>query len=649
MGLKTKLFAILAGVSLFIIVVLGWVISRKLYEERLALIQESISQQIREFDFSLKNFFDQTEGDVSALAENELVRSRDDSRFTSFLNADERTFKYAYSDLELKIIRIFNTYRVTHPVVSSVYMGRENGSSVRSHPRERPTRYDPRERPWYKLAKANPGKVMRTDAYPSLTTPDVNIGVVRALVDEQGAVYGVVGADVTLINLTQYVLRFKLRPAGRIFLLDRSGTILASPEDSLRGRKIDEYSPALPAVLAQGGAGIASVEIRGQKAFLFRQMSSESDWTIAVLIAAQDIEHEIRGPVLRLVLSLSAGLALLSLLSLGALHVFVIRPLKKFTGETDYITRTGQLDRRVEIRSGDEIGRLAQSYDRMIDALGRSQRSLRKSEESLKEYRDHLEDQVRGRTGELQATLDQLAIAKERAEDADRLKSAFLATMSHELRTPLNSIIGFTGIMLQGLVGPLNEEQDKQLKMVSSSAKHLLALISDVLDISKIEAGQLRVARERVAVHATVQKVVQAVRPLAEKKGLALTSEVAPDVDEIDSDAQRLEQILLNLLSNAIKFTERGSVTLRCFQTADAVTVEVTDTGIGIGPEEQSRLFMPFHQVDNGLTRKYEGTGLGLSICKRLVELLGGTIWVASEPGRGSVFGIHLPRGRSVS
>lgn len=247
-----------------------------------------------------------------------------------------------------------------------------------------------------------------------------------------------------------------------------------------------------------------------------------------------------------------------------------------------------------------------------------------------------------------QAALD-LQLAKERAEESDRVKSAFLATMSHELRTPLNSIIGFTGILLQELAGPVNEEQAKQLSMVQTSARHLLELINDILDISKIEAGQLDVISESFDVGALVRDVVETARPSAEQKKLELHLNVEANIGEIQSDRRRVGQILMNLISNAIKFTDRGFVSVECFRADDKIVMAVEDTGIGLTKGDLSRLFVPFQQVDSGLTRKYEGTGLGLSICKRLSAKLGGTISVESEPGRGSTFTVRLPANAEVS
>jgi len=240
----------------------------------------------------------------------------------------------------------------------------------------------------------------------------------------------------------------------------------------------------------------------------------------------------------------------------------------------------------------------------------------------------------------------ELAAAMKKAQIADQLKSAFLATMSHELRTPLNSIIGFTGIILQGIVGPLNDEQKKQLNMVRGSAQHLLSLINDVLDISKIEAGQLQIADESYNLRKTIEKAVESARPLADKKGLELACSISPEIENMTGDRRRIEQILLNMISNAIKFTEKGSVKIECETEDGKATVKVIDTGIGIKNEDMETIFQAFRQIDSGITRKYEGTGLGLSICKRLVELMGGKIWVTSTWGSGSTFSLSLPEKR---
>jgi signal transduction histidine kinase len=210
---------------------------------------------------------------------------------------------------------------------------------------------------------------------------------------------------------------------------------------------------------------------------------------------------------------------------------------------------------------------------------------------------------------------------------------------------------------LQGLAGPLNDEQAKQLGMVRTSARHLLALISDVLDISKIEAGQLHVTFKPFNIPPVIEQVIRAVSPMAEKKELALVADIAPEVSQMVSDQRRVEQILLNLVNNAVKFTEEGQVTLRVKPLADgekagsyppaAIRFEVEDTGIGIKPEDMKILFQPFRQIDTGLGRRHEGTGLGLSICKKLAELLGGEIWAESEWGQGSRFIFILPVGKT--
>jgi signal transduction histidine kinase len=215
--------------------------------------------------------------------------------------------------------------------------------------------------------------------------------------------------------------------------------------------------------------------------------------------------------------------------------------------------------------------------------------------------------------------------------------------MSHELRTPLNAILGYTEMMVDGLYGNVGEKAQGVLERVQSNGKHLLGLINDVLDLSKIEAGQLVLAMEHYSVADMVSTVLSATESLARTKGLELTSNVAPDLPTGIGDARRLAQVLLNLVGNAIKFTDRGGVEIRAAKAADRFEIAVVDSGPGIAPADQKRIFDEFQQVDNTSTRKKGGTGLGLSISRRIVELHGGRITVESEVGKGSTFIISLP------
>jgi GAF domain-containing protein len=228
-------------------------------------------------------------------------------------------------------------------------------------------------------------------------------------------------------------------------------------------------------------------------------------------------------------------------------------------------------------------------------------------------------------------------------EIASKHKSQFLANMSHELRTPLNAILGYTELMLDSIYGEPSDKMRTVLERLQSNGRHLLGLINDVLDLSKIEAGQLTLSLGDYSLGDVVHGVMSAVEPLAAEKRLAFKAEVAPDLPGGRGDERRLSQVLLNLVGNAIKFTDKGEVAIRAFATNGAFTVAVCDTGPGIAAADQAKIFEEFQQADSSITRKKGGTGLGLSIAKRIIEMHGGRIWVESEPGKGSTFCFTLP------
>lgn len=250
-----------------------------------------------------------------------------------------------------------------------------------------------------------------------------------------------------------------------------------------------------------------------------------------------------------------------------------------------------------------------------------------------------LDEKVRERTRELES-------ARALAEKANRAKSEFLANMSHELRTPLHAILGMSDILSRRIHGPLEPGQLESLRIVEESGKHLLALINDILDLSKIEAGQITLDLNPINVRTLAETSLRMVRDTARKKGIRLDCEIDEGVVEFVGDMRRLKQVLVNLLSNAVKFTpEGGSVALRlrADDKRENLEISVSDTGIGIAAEDLPRLFQPFVQIDSLLSRKYEGTGLGLFLVKRLVELHKGTVRAESEIGKGSRFGATIP------
>ena len=351
----------------------------------------------------------------------------------------------------------------------------------------------------------------------------------------------------------------------------------------------------------------------------------------------------------------AAMIITLTLCSLGVAVLFasmmqslISRPILQLSAAARTISTNDDYTIRVETDSRDELGELYESFNRMVEKIQTSQ-------SELKQARDEMEDRVEQRTQQLQTEIIQresiqqeLVNAKEAAEAASESKSRFLANMSHEIRTPLNGILGFTDYVLVHDRSLTEQDRGNYLKTIKRSGECLLMLINDILDLSKIESGQMDFECVDFSPHGVIADVISFLRPKAREKNLHLEYRWDGGVPAtIKSDSLRFRQLLVNLVGNAIKFTEKGSVNVvaRVNQTSRKLTVEVTDTGIGIPIETQPRLFNPFTQGDSSVTRRFGGTGLGLSICKNIVDGLGGKISLTSELGRGSTFRFEIDTG----
>jgi signal transduction histidine kinase len=294
-----------------------------------------------------------------------------------------------------------------------------------------------------------------------------------------------------------------------------------------------------------------------------------------------------------------------------------IGPVRQAQGFLTLVA-AGDFSQRIEVRNRDEFGALAKRMNHMSMELERLDHTRRDA-------------------------ADELTRLNARLEHASRAKSEFLANMSHELRTPLNAILGFTEMMVDELYGELPHELKEPLNDVQVNGKHLLRLINDVLDLAKIESGRMELALRDYSVQEMIASVRTSLRSLAKEKGLDLGTDVPDDLPPARGDGGRLMQCLMNLTGNALKFTPRGTVCIGVALKGDELIYRVSDTGIGIPPEELQNVFAEFRQVDSTVTRRFGGTGLGLSISKKFVEMHGGRIWVETKVGHGSTFFFSVP------
>jgi signal transduction histidine kinase/CheY-like chemotaxis protein len=507
---------------------------------------------------------------------------------------------------------------------------------------------------WYHGAKRT-GKLYVSDPYYDAGGSNITmVSTTMPVYDPQGRLIGVAGADLSLNRLGPYLASLRLRTdlGGQeghggeyAYLVSRSGKIISHPNEDLMLR------PNFPGVdiatLADGRVAAGTPEGAGR--FELDGEPIRAYWATAPLTGFKLVFIIPETEVLASVWALQRRLALFGGFALGLMGLVVVLVARRVTEPVNRLRMAaGELEAgrydlkqlsRVRGRS-DELGDLARTFETMA-------REIRAREQRLADWNQNLERTVAERTAELAEVAEEAREARAAADAANQAKSAFLANMSHELRTPMNAIIGYSE-MLQEEVGDAGHtEYSGDLQKISAAGKHLLALINDILDLSKIEAGKMTVYLERFEVARMLDDVVATVQPLVSRRGNRLEVTCAPDCGSMRSDLTKVRQTLFNLLSNASKFTDKGRIGLEAVRHAGPdgaqITFRVQDSGIGMTPAQLAKLFQPFTQADASTTRQYGGTGLGLAISRRFCRLLGGDITVESEAGQGSTFTVTLP------
>ena len=453
---------------------------------------------------------------------------------------------------------------------------------------------------------------------------------VRIAIREQSG-GGVVVADVNLQSVSEVVVRIQ-NGAQYAYAVDERGDVFAHPDINLvLGHRsfaaLPQVRTALRAPSHAADTTTVGHDLSGKQVLSAYQPVQPMGWRVFVEEPLSAAYAPLKAALWRAALLL-LGFLVLAVATSAALARRLVRPIERIQAAAAKIG-SGALDERIEISSSDELGALAAEFNRMAARLQESYAAL--------------ERKVQERTRDLAEALAQLDEKGRQLEAASRHKSEFLANMSHELRTPLNAILGFSQVLQQKLYGDLNAKQEEYLEDIRSSGNHLLSLINDVLDLSKVEAGQIELETAPFSLREALERGVVMIRERATMGEIQLGLRLDPDAEVVTGDERRIRQVIFNLLSNAVKFTPAGGhIDVTSARVDGHVEIAVCDTGPGIAPEDRERIFEEFQQTEAGI-RQREGTGLGLALSKRLVELHGGRIWVESESSQGSRFVFTLP------
>ncbi|MBV9172556.1 MAG: HAMP domain-containing protein [Chloroflexi bacterium] len=441
-----------------------------------------------------------------------------------------------------------------------------------------------------------------------------------------GSRNAIVVAEVNLKFIWDLVAGVQVGKAGYAYVVDREGQLVAHPDIALVLRHPDLSSLAQVQAVDAVNAPSVARNLDGRDVLTARAAVNTLGWSVFVEQPLQEAFAPLYASIVRTAVLLVAGLVVAVAASLFVADRMVT-PIRALRAGATRIGQ-GDLNAQIEVHTGDELEALAASFNSMAAQLRESYRTL--------------EQRVEARTRELEDAMTQI-------EAANHHKSEFLASMSHELRTPLNAIIGFSDALAEQFFGPLNAKQARYVQHISSSGRYLLALINDILDLSKIEAGRMELEVQRFSLAEALETGLTMVRERAVRHGITLNAVIDPAVGTIDGDERKVKQVVYNLLSNAVKFTpDGGRIDVTAQRINECVEVAVRDTGVGIPLEDQARIFDAFQQGDSGATHTQEGTGLGLTLSRQFVELHGGRLWVESTLGEGSTFRFTLPIGRPI-
>ena len=439
-------------------------------------------------------------------------------------------------------------------------------------------------------------------------------------------IIGVLQAEVNLKYVLEVVSNIKPGTAGHAYAVTRSGDLIAHPDISLvlqrrNMAQLNQVKEAFQPISAvPKPKAVVAHDLRGKEVISSYALVPGVDWAVFVERPVEDAYEPLYTSLLRTSSLLLVGLGV-ALLATFVVSRRVIRPLETLRHGVGRI-RNGDLTTRLDLKTGDEIEILADEFNEMAT--------------HLREAYFGLELKVAERTRELTNANEKLAAASQ-------LKSQFLANVNHELLTPVSAIIGYGGLVLSETEGKISQLQRENLQDLINNAERLLTLIDGLLDIAKIEAGKLEVQIEPLDVEDIIQGVTSTIEPTLNNNQVRVMRDIAPDLPLLNTDRDKLSQILLNLLSNAVKFTARGEIKIAAASHNGALKLQVSDTGIGIPKEALTQVFEEFHRGGSATAKKFRGTCLGLAIVKRLVGVLGGDIDVSSEVNVGSTFTIILP------